>query len=159
VLKGNSMEELVKKVEIQELEISYIKKALDELVEQNKKQNEQLAKISESIAKQEIILEKISNLEEKYQEGLKRVHKRIDGELALCEKTKDDCDKECEKLSKRMDELEEKLATRPCVSHNVIEAELKHLKEYIEKHNKIFWWVTTAIIGLIIAAVIKSILK
>ena len=153
------MEKIISKVEKQELEITYIKKTLDKLVEQNEKQNEQLAKISESIAKQEIILEKISNLEEKYQEGLKRVHKRIDGELALCEKTKDDCNKECERLDKRINELEEKLATRPCVSHNVIEAELKHLKEYIEKHSKIFWWVTTAIIGLIIAAVIKSVLK
>jgi predicted nuclease with TOPRIM domain len=153
------MEKIISKVEKQELEIVYIKKTLDKLVEQNERQNEQLTKISESIAKQEVILEKISNLEEKYQDGIKRIHKRIDGELALCEKAKDDCNKECERLSKRMDELEEKLTTRPCVSHNVIETELKHLKEYIEKHNKIFWWVTTAIIGLIIAAVIKSVLK
>ena len=153
------MEKIISKVEKQELEIVYIKKTLDKLVEQNEKQNEQLAKISESIAKQEIILEKISNLEEKYQEGIKRIHKRIDGELALCEKTKDDCDKECEKLSKRMDELEEKLATRPCVSHNVIEAEIKHLKEYIEKHNKIFWWIGTVILGVIIVSIVESVMK
>jgi predicted nuclease with TOPRIM domain len=153
------MEKIISKVEKQELEITYIKKTLDKLVEQNEKQNEQLAKISESIAKQEIILEKISNLEEKYQEGIKRIHKRIDGELALCEKTKDDCDKECEKLSKRMDELEEKLATRPCVSHNVIEAEIKHLKEYIEKHNKIFWWIGTVILGVIIVSIVESVMK
>ena len=153
------MEKIISKVEKQELEITYIKKTLDKLVEQNEKQNEQLAKISESIAKQEIILEKISNLEEKYQEGFKRIHKRIDGELALCEKTKDDCNKECERLDKRINELEEKLATRPCVSHNVIEAEIKHLKEYIEKHNKIFWWIGTVILGVIIVSIVESVMK
>ena len=79
------MQEIVTKVEKQELEITYIKKTLDELVEQNKIQNKQLSKISESISKQEIILEKVSNLDDKYTEAIKRVHFRIDEQLKLCE--------------------------------------------------------------------------
>jgi len=153
------MEKIVNKVEKQELEITYIKKTLDELVEQNKKQNEQLTKICKGLAKHELIFEKITNLESKQQEALKRVHDRIDGELLLRENVKKEYYKDIENLYKKIEELEEKLATRPCVTHNVVEAEIKHLKEYIEKHNKIFWWVTTAIIGLIIVAVIKSVLK
>ena len=66
------MEKIVNKVEKQELEITYIKKTLDELVEQNKKQNEQLTKICKGLAKHELIFEKITNLESKQQEALKR---------------------------------------------------------------------------------------
>ena len=153
------MEHIVSKVEKQEIEITYIKKTLDELVEQNKRQNEQLTKISESIAKQEIILEKISDLEEKYQEGLKRVHKRIDGELTACEKGKKDCENNLSKLENEIEKLKDEVKNRPCVSHNVVQNELNHIKEKIERHGKIFWWLGTAVLGVVIVAIVKSVLK
>lgn len=146
------MQEIVTKVEKQELEISYIKKSLDELVEQNKKQNEQLGKISESIQKQEIILEKISNLEEKYQDGLKRVHKRIDDEL---ERNKEII----KRHNNEIEAIKNDLASRPCQNHNIVEKELEFIKKQQEKHAKIFWWVGTMIISIVLIAVIKGHLK
>ena len=153
------MEKIVSKVEKQEIEILYIKKTLDEIVEQNKKQSEQLTKISESITKQEVILEKISNLEEKYQDGIKRVHKRIDGELLACEKGKKDCENNLSKLENEIEKLKDEVKNRPCVSHNVVQTELNHIKEKIEKHGKIFWWLGTVVLGIVIVAVVKNILK
>ena len=143
------MEQIFAKVEKQELEISYIKKTLDELVEQNKKQNEQLIKISESIQKQEIIIEKISNLEDKYQEGIKRVHKRIDEELERCkEKTSF--------LKDEVDKLKNDLSLRPCQNHQIVDKELEYIKKQVERHSKIVWWGGTLIIGVIVIAIIKS---
>jgi len=145
------MEHIVTKVEKQELEITYIKKTLDELVEQNKIQNKQLSKISESISKQEIILEKVSNLDDKYTDAIKRVHFRIDEQLKICEERIAENKMNIEKILNRKNEV--------CPKHDILEKDIEILKKQQEKHAKIFWWVSTAIIGLIITAVIKSVLK
>jgi len=145
------MEHIVTKVEKQELEIHYIKKTLDELVEQNKIQNEQLSKISDSISKQEVILEKVSNLDDKYTEAIKRVHYRIDEQLRLCEERIADNKTKIEKI------LNQKNAV--CPKHDVLEKDIEILRKQQEKHAKIFWWVSTAIIGLVITAVVNSVLK
>ena len=143
------MEQIVSKVEKQELEIIYIKKSLDEIVEQNKKQNEQLEKISDSIQKQEIILERIANLEDKYSEGTKRLHKRLDTEI--------------ERYDKRILIIEEDLKeikSRPCTNHNsTVNIEIKNLKEKIAAHSKYFWFVNSAVIGAVIMALVGLILK
>jgi len=143
------MEHIANKVEKQELEINYIKKALDELVEQNKNQNKQLEKISNSIQKQELILEKIGNLEEKYSDGLKRCHNRIDEELSRCKEEK-------AKYEDEIKLIKNDLMSKPCNTHNVIDKEIEFIKMEISKHNKIIWWGATLIIGVVIVAIIKS---
>ena len=160
------MQEIATKVEKQELEITYIKKSLDELVEQNKKQNEQLGKISESIQKQEVILEKVSNLEDKYTDGLKRCHKRIDetvvtknGIQKQIENETIKTDKKIAKLETEIDKLRLEVHNRPCVTHNVVENELKHINETLANHKKIFWSVTSVIVFGVLTALIKSIMK
>ena len=153
------MEHIANRVEKQELEIMYIKKTLDELVEQNKKQNEQLSKISESIARQEIIFEKIANLEDKHQDALKRVHNRIDAELTNCEKQRKNYENEFKRVDNEIEKLKEAVANKPCVTHDVIKTEIKHINEKLEKHGKIFWWLSTAILTVIIVAIVKSVLK
>jgi chromosome segregation ATPase len=142
------MEKIVNKVEKQELEITYIKKTLDDIANENKKQSEQLSKIGESIQKQEIILEKISNLEDKYQDGSKRVHRRIDDVTNL--------------YNAKFVEMNNKIdacSNRPCVSHNVIENELKHIKDDLNKHSKIFWTAISSILLIVIGAIVKGVLK
>ena len=142
------MEHIIGKVEKQELEISYIKKSLNELVEQNKQQNKQLSKISESIQKQEIILEKIGNLEEKYQDGTKRVHKRIDEEIKHFEERISKVEKQCVEC-----------CNRPCINHNAVDTEIKHIKEAIADHKKIFWTAIAGVMMIVIGAIVKGVMK
>ena len=155
------MEHIATKVERQELEITYIKKSLDELVEQNKKQNEQLGRIGESIQKQEIILEKVSNLEDKYNDGLKRCHKRIDDNLMTKKEIDTRIENEVTKLVKEQDKLEAELErvktelrNKPCGVHNVVDNEIKHMNETIQFHKRILFGV----IGFVFVAVGTSVL-
>ena len=155
------MQEITTRVDKQELEIMYIKKALDELVDQNKKQNEQLEKISDSIHKQEVILEKVSNLEDKYADGLRRCHQRIDETLEIKQEIKKQLEQETKKIDKRQEKFEEEIESvkkeirsKPCGVHNVVDNEIKHMKETIEFHKKILFGV----IGFVFVAVGSSIL-
>jgi len=143
------MEQIVNKVEKQEIEITYIKKTLDELVEQNKKQSEQLVKISESIQKQEIILEKIGNLEDKYNDGIKRCHRRIDEELERCKVDK-------ERMEHELETLKNDLSRKPCNNYGIFQKELDQVKAEIAKHGKVIWWGATLIIGAVIVAILKE---
>ena len=87
------------------------------------------------------------------------MHKRIDTELAGYEKTKEDNSYEFKKINEEIEKLKEAVANKPCVTHDVIKTEIEYIKEKQEKHAKIFWWVGTLILTLIIAAVIKSVFK
>ncbi len=139
------MQEITKKVERQELEIHYIKKTLDELVEQNKIQNKQLSKISESISKQEIILERVSNLDNKYTEAIKRLHSRIDEQQRICER----------KITENKMNIEKILNERNSICP-ALEKDIEFLKKQQEKHAKVFWWAGTLIISVVIVAIIKG---
>jgi len=143
------MDQIVSKVEKQEIEIDYIKRSLDELVEQNKNQSKQLDKISESIKNQELILEKISNLDDKYEESIKRCHNRIDEEIERCKDINGRMDKE-------LDRLKEDVLSRPCRSHDVFVKELEYIKKELNKYAKIVWWGGTLIIGVVIVSILKT---
>lgn len=137
------------KIERQEVEISYIKKTLDELVEQNKRQSEQLASITKSIQKQEVILEKITYLEDKYHDGIKRVHKRIDEEVKKIN----------EILTIYKDEfgkIKEDMKKMSCPIEKTFLKDIEYLKKQQDRHAKIFWWVGSLIIGAVILAILKS---
>jgi len=143
------MEQLIAKVEKQEVEIDYIKKSLEELVNQSRKQSEQLQKIGESIQKQEIILEKITNLENKYNDSIKRCHRRIDDELERCKN-------ERKRLEKEFEAIKTDLMGKPCQNYDLINKDIEQLKRDLGSHSKIFWWITTLIVGAVIIAILKE---
>lgn len=126
--------DLYQRVHRQEIEIKYIKKAIEEIAENTKKQGEHLLKISETISKQEVILEKLTNLEERQEGDIKRCHKRIDMELERWEK---------------------EVKNKPCVSVSALEKDIELLKHKTEKHDKIFWWLGTMVIGAIVLSLIR----
>jgi len=113
------------KVEIQEIKLEYLSKSLEELSKGIEKTNEQIRKIAESILKQEVILTKISAMEEKYSNDYSSIRTSL------------------QTLTKRQDRLEASLNSKPCQTHNVIDKEIEWIKEELRKHNKIFWGVTS----------------
>ena len=142
------MQQIISKVEKQEMEIDYIKRSLEEIADQNKKQNEQLEKISESIQKQELILEKISNLEEKYYDETKRIYKTINNENEF--------------LTNKIKEVEEfakDCCNRPCVNHSAIVYEIESLKEFKAKQDKALNWIITTVGSAIVLALLGLIIK
>ena len=59
-------------------EISVLVMAIERLSENQSQTNEKVDKLIESMGKQEVILEKLSNIEKNHTESNKRVHKRVD---------------------------------------------------------------------------------
>ena len=153
------MELLESKLEKHDLEISYMKKSLDELVEYSKETTKQLQKIGESIAKQEVILEKISNIEASHKESVKRLHDRVD----LVEKSvvseKGDVVDRLDLLESKLEKLRDNLDKRPCNAHFVVDNELKHVNEKLENHKKIFWTAISTVMVIVIGAIVKGALK
>lgn len=139
------MEEITNQVEKQQVEISYIKQKIDEIASQNQRQNDQLEKISNSIAKQELILEKISSLEDKFNMSLKGVYSLIDQE-------KINYDTKIQNLEERLTKRE----TIPCQNINIINEKIINIQKEIDKHNRIFWWLGTLIVGAIIIGILKD---
>jgi len=125
-------DELSNKVNIQEVKLEYMSKSLDELINGVKKTNEQIQKIAESLTKQEVILTKISAMEEKYSQDYTSVQDSLTD------------------TGVKISRLEKDIRSRPCISHGVIEKEIEWIKAEISKHNKIFWTVTSVIITTII---------
>jgi len=125
-------DELSNKVNIQEVKLEYMSKSLDELINGVKKTNEQIQKIAESLTKQEVILTKISAMEEKYSQDYTSVQDSITS------------------TEVKIGRLEKDIRNRPCISHGVVEKEIEWIKAEISKHNKIFWTVTSVIITTII---------
>jgi len=146
------MEQVKAKVEKQEVEISYIKKSLDEIAHENKKQSSQLQTISESIQKQELILEKISNLEEKYYDGSKRLHSRIDDE-------KRNLDIRFKELENCCSKVKNDIVSRPCRTHGLVEKELETINKRLDDHKKIFWTAISAVMLIVIGAIVKGVMK
>jgi len=143
------MEKIVSKVEKQEVEITYIKKSLDELIDQNKSQSFQLEKISDSIKNQELILEKISNLDDKYGESVKRCHHRMDDEISKYEHFID-------KIENDIGKLKYEISNKPCGNYNVLDTKIAQMQKELNKYAKLIWWVGTTILGVVIVAILKD---
>jgi len=146
------MEQVKAKVEKQEVEISYIKKSLDEIVGENRKQSNQLQTISDSIQKQELILEKISNLEEKYYDGSKRLHSRIDEE-----------NKHHELRLKALEECcnsnKDDILNRPCRTHDVLAKDIENINKRLDDHKKIFWTAISTVMLIVVGAIVQGVMK
>ena len=72
------MEDLVTKVNEHERTLDKLTNAVEHLAESSKSTNERLKDIASSMSKQEVILEKIANMDERYKDSISRLHKRID---------------------------------------------------------------------------------
>lgn len=59
-------------------EVTVLVMAIDRLAEGQNKTNEKVDKLVESMGKQEVILEKLSNIKKEHSDSQKRVHSRID---------------------------------------------------------------------------------
>jgi len=70
-----------------EIEIQELKNSIDKIINVNKDQMIRLDEISGNLFKQEIILARIENVEDKFSEEISNVHKRIDVEIAKCKDT------------------------------------------------------------------------
>ncbi len=73
------MDELKSKVVEHDYAIKDIAKSIHELSEVSKESNTKLGQIAKSMGKQELILEKLTNLEGNTKDSINSVHKRIDG--------------------------------------------------------------------------------
>lgn len=72
------MEEIKHKVTEHEYAIKNISHSIESLVIASKESNDKLDQVVNSIANQDVILEKMTNLEENTKESITRVHQRID---------------------------------------------------------------------------------
>jgi len=73
------MDEIREKVTEHDYAIKNIADSIHELSETSKDSNSRLGEIAKSMGKQELILEKLTNLEGNTKESINRVHSRIDG--------------------------------------------------------------------------------
>ena len=42
---------------------------------------------------------------------------------------------------------------------NVIETEIKHINDKLERHSKIFWWIGTVVLGVVVVSIVESVMK
>ena len=72
------MENIEEKVIEHDFAIKDIAKSIHDLSDSSKEANKKLGQIAESMGKQELILEKLANLEVNSKDSINRLHKRID---------------------------------------------------------------------------------
>ena len=145
------MDELAKKVEKHKIEINHINDTLKDFAEEFKKLNAGIAKISEAISKQEVILQRIETLEEKYITGLQNIDKRINSEV----------DRHVEKLQvleEKVVNLKKDLDSRPCKSCALANKDIEYLKEKVNQHSNIVTWGARLIVGGVITALMGLVL-
>lgn len=145
------MDELTRKVEKHEIEINHINDTLKDFAEEFKKLNAGIAKISEAISKQEVILQRIETLEEKYITGLQNIDKRINSEV----------DRHAEKLhflEEKIINLKKELDSRPCKTCGLANKDIEYLKEKVNHHSNIVTWGARLIAGSVITALMGLVL-
>jgi len=148
------------KIEKHDVEIVYIKESLKDLVNYSKETAKQLQMISSAISKQEIIIEKVTNIETIHRDSVSRLHDRVDTvEHAIDNERKDmftkidALEKECEKAKTLAN------TPRTCNSHEIINTELSYIKKQLASHAKIFWTVISGIMMAVIYSILNSHLK
>lgn len=72
------MDEIKEKLIKHDYAIEQLSRAISELASNTKNTNSKLEAIVESIGKQELILERLSNLDSKYKDSLERIYARIE---------------------------------------------------------------------------------
>lgn len=146
------MQEIQAKVTEHDYAIKDMAKAIHELAETSKDSNIKLGEIAKSMGKQEVILEKLTNLEGNTKDSINRVHKRIDDlEEGLKEAKKRGEGDGCTAL-KVLKEQEK-------VGDTEMNSRIKSMQHRLDVADKHKWWVVTLVIGGFITALMNMILK
>ncbi len=131
------MEQIKEKVIEHDYAINAMVKSIQELSDTTKDSNVKLGDIAKSMGKQELILEKLANLEGNTKDSMNRVHKRID---------------KAEQLSKDSMNKTEKVE----MSNTSQEANIKSNQKRLDGIEDSQTWVVRTIIGAFVVGFIST---
>jgi len=131
------MEQIKEKVIEHDYAINAMVKSIQELSETTKDSNVKLGDIARSMGKQELILEKLANLEGNTKDSMNRVHKRID----KAEQLSEDCRTKMEKVE---------------ISNTSQEANIKSNQKRLDGIEDSQTWVVRTIIGAFVVGFIST---
>ena len=145
-------EDLREKVIKHEFTIAEMAKSIQVLAETTKDSNIKLGEIAKSMSKQELILEKLTNLEGNTKESINRIHKRIDGfeqqmKDIICVGEKDGCT--ALKIFKEQEKT----------TDTDMRANIKSTQKRLDDNDGYRKWLIFAVIGAIVGAIMNLILK
>jgi len=145
-------EDLREKVLKHEFSIGEMAKSIQVLAETTKDSNVKLGEIAKSMNKQELILEKLTNLEGNTKESINRIHKRIDGfeqqmKDIICVGEKDGC------TALKLFREQEK------TTDGDLRANIKSNQKRLDENDSYRKWLILAIFGAIVSAFMNLILK
>lgn len=145
-------EDLREKVIKHEFTIAEMAKSIQVLAETTKDSNIKLGEIAKSMSKQELILEKLTNLEGNTKESINRIHKRIDGfeqqmKDIICVGEKDGC------TALKIFKEQEKTTDAD------MRANIKSTQKRLDDNDGYRKWLIFAVIGAIVGAIMNLILK
>ena len=125
------MENIKEKIIEHDFAIKDIAKSIHDLSDSSKEANQKLGQIAESMGKQELILEKLANLEINSKDSVNRLHKRID-------KT----EKQAESNRAKIDAVD--------ITVTSLEANTKSNQRRIGSLDNTVVWIARSIIGTLI---------
>lgn len=145
-------DELKEKILRHEFSIGEMAKSIQVLAETTKDSNLKLGEIAKSMNKQELILEKLTNLEGNTKESINRVHKRIDMfeqemKEIVCIGEKSGC------TALKIFREQEK------TNDADMRANIKSNQKRLDENDSYRKWLLFAILGAIVGAIMNLILK
>ena len=145
-------EDLREKVLKHEFTIGEMAKSIQVLAETTKDSNIKLGEIAKSMSKQELILEKLTNLEGNTKDSINRIHKRIDGfeqqmKDIICVGEKDGC------TALKIFKEQEKTIDAD------MRANIKSNQKRLDDNDGYRKWLIFAVFGTIVGALMNLILK
>ncbi len=142
------MEEIKKQIIKHDFAIENMAKSISELAETTKDSNAKLGDIAKSMGKQELILEKLTNLEANSKDNINRIHKRIDviEEMAIELKKRGDVGKGCSALKIAQQEDE--------TARTELKSNVKSNQHRLDKLESHLVWVSRSIVGTLITGII-----
>jgi chromosome segregation ATPase len=132
------MEQLKEKIVEHEYAINAMVKSIQELSDTTKDSNIKLGDIAKSMTKQELILEKLANLEGNIKDAMNRVHKRID-----------QVEDQAKENRAKMDKIE--------IANTSQEANIKSNQKRLDTMESSHTWVVRTIIGALITGAVATI--
>lgn len=132
-------EEIGLKLVEHEFALEKFSDALTVLNETNKDTNSQLSDIAKSMGKQELILEKISNMDDKFKDSVNRIHKRIDNNESI------------------LDKMEKSRNTTGCPVIQRLQLDVDNEKAKTKQLEDDKRWITRLLIGKVIVIVIGAV--
>ena len=146
------MEDIKQKINEHDLAIKSMADSIRDLAETTKDSNKKLGDIAMSMSKQELILEKLTNLEGNTKDSINRVHKRIDSIENVYKEMKQRGEKGgCTALQVAQKEDE--------VARTKLEQNVKSNQKRLDENDKHKTWIVLLVIGAVITAVLNLIFK